>query len=102
VLSVNELNEIRARVRQQLSVRTNDTTVKIVISSGTTAIASGSRKLMAAALDEIEKSNSTIHIEQRELDVTCEEQPAVLLVVGEKETLYKRCTVDQIRELISR
>lgn len=102
MLTIAELNEIRARVRQHLSVRTNDTSVKFIISSGTTAIASGSRQLMAAALDEVAQHNAAIQIEQRELDVSCDEQPAVLVVSGNSETLYKRCTPQLIRELITR
>lgn len=101
MLTVAELNEIRSRVRQHLSVRKNESEVKVVIASGTTAIAAGSRQLMSAALEEIAKSNaSSIHIEQRELDVEASEQPAVLVIVNEQETLHKRCTVEMIRDLI--
>lgn len=101
MLSVAELNEIRSRVRQHLSVRKNESEVRVVISSGTTAIAAGSRQLMSAALDEIAKTNaSAVHIEQRELDVEASEQPAVLVIANEQETLYKRCTVEMIRDLV--
>ncbi|MBS3950656.1 MAG: hypothetical protein KGZ53_08380 [Peptococcaceae bacterium] len=101
MLTITELNEIRTRVRQHLSVRMNETTVKIVISSGTTAIAAGSRQIMFAALDEITKHNAVVQIEQRELDVNCDEQPAVLVVTETSETLYKRCTPEMVRGLVA-
>ncbi|MDP3486456.1 MAG: hypothetical protein Q8S19_00800 [Bacillota bacterium] len=101
MLTITELNEIRARVRQHLSVRKNDTNIKIIISSGTTAIAAGSRQIMSAALDEVAKHNALVQIEQRELDVNCDEQPAVLVVTETSETLYKRCTPDMVRELVA-
>ena len=101
MLTISELNEIRSRVRNHLSVRKNDTNVKIVISSGTTAIAAGSRQIMSAALDEVAKHNAVVQIEQRELDVNCDEQPAVLVVTETSETLYKRCTQQMVRELVA-
>lgn len=102
MLSVSELNKIRSRVRQNLSVRYTDTGMKFVISSGTTAIAAGSRQIMSAALDAIARHNAPILIEQRELDVDCDEQPAILVVTVSSETLYKRCTVEKVRELVAR
>lgn len=101
MLTITELNEIRSRVRQHLSVRKNDTSVKIVISSGTTAIAAGSRQIMSAALDEVARHNVVVQIEQRELDVNCDEQPAVLVITETSETLYKRCTPQMVRELVA-
>jgi len=103
MLTVAELNEIRSRVRKQLRVRTNGSAVKVVISSGTTAIAAGSRAVMAAALDEIAaKGLHSVQIEQREIDVAAGEQPAVIIVTQGAETLVKNCTPDAMRELIQK
>ena len=100
MLTVEKLNEIRERVRQHLNVRNNDGEVKVIISSGTTAIASGSRMLMRAALDEIERLNaSDIQVQQKDLDVDSAEQPAVLIIVGEEETLMKRVSEEEIRQI---
>ncbi|MBT9135766.1 MAG: hypothetical protein DDT34_00831 [Firmicutes bacterium] len=103
MLTVAELNEIRSRVRKQLRVRTNGSPVKIVIASGTTAISSGSRAVMAAALEEIAvKGLSTVQVEQREIDVPATEQTAVLVCAHGEEVLYKQCTPEMVRELISK
>ncbi|MBT9153070.1 MAG: hypothetical protein DDT35_01297 [Firmicutes bacterium] len=103
MLTVAELNEIRTRVRKQLRVRTNGSPVKIVIASGTTAISSGSRAVMAAALEEIAvKGLSTVQVEQREIDVPATEQTAVLVCAYGEEVLYKQCTPEMVRELISK
>jgi len=103
MLTVAELNEIRSRVRKQLRVRTNGSAVKVIISAGTTAIAAGSRAIMAAALDEIAtKGLSTVQIEQREIDVLATEQPAVIILAHDEEILVKNCTPDMLRELMQK
>jgi len=101
MLTISELNEIRSKVRQHLAVRKNDMGTRFVISSGTTAIAAGSRQIMSAALDEIAAQEALIQVEQRELDVDCSEQPAVLVVTEASETLYKKCTPELVRQLIA-
>lgn len=100
MLTITELNEIRARVRQHLSVRKDDNGVRVIISSGTTAIAAGSRQLMAAALDEIAAHGANVQVSQRELDVEASEQPAVIVATNGSEVLYKRCTPAELRMLI--
>jgi len=103
MLTVAQLNEIRARVRKQLRVRSNGSPVKIIISSGTTAIAAGSRKVMAAVLEEItDKGLSIVQVEQREIEVEAAEHPAVIVCAHGEEVLHKQCTPELIRELISR
>jgi hypothetical protein len=103
VLTITELNEIRARVRQHLSVRKDDNEVRVIISSGTTAIAAGSRQLMAAALEEIAAhGTANVQVSQRELDVEANEQPAVIVATNGSEVLYKRCTPAELRTLIRR
>jgi len=101
MLTIAELNEIRTRVRQHLSVRKNENDVRVIISSGTTAIAAGARQLMAAALEEIAEHGATnVHISQRELDVETSDQPAVVIAANGSEVLHKRCTPDKLRLLI--
>jgi len=103
MLTVAQLNEIRARVRKQLRVRTNGSPVKVIIASGTTAIAAGSRKVMAAILEEIDvKGLGSVQVEQREIDVAAGEQPAVIICAHGAEVLHKQCTPDQARELLTR
>jgi hypothetical protein len=102
VLTITELNEIRARVRQHLSVRKDDNEARVIIASGTTAIAAGSRQLMAAALEEISAHNANVQVSQRELDVEAGEQPAVIVATNGSEVLYKRCTAAELRAIIRR
>jgi len=103
VLTITELNEIRARVRQHLSVRRNGNEVRIIIGGGTAAIAAGSRQLMAAALEEIAlHGTANVQVSQRELDVEADEHPAVVVAINGSEVLYKRCTAAELCALISR
>lgn len=103
MLTITELNEIRARVRQHLSVRKDDNEVRVIIASGTTAIAAGSRQLMAAVLDEIAVHGAAnIQVSQRELDVEASEQPAVIVATNGSEVLHKRCTPSELRAIIGR
>ena len=101
MLTVQELNEIRSRVRQHLNVRKSQGEVKLVISSGTMAIARGSRQLMAAALDEMERINASgIQVQQQDLEVDSQDQPMVMIVDGEDRQVLKRVSTDEIRELV--
>ncbi|MBT9156694.1 MAG: hypothetical protein DDT37_01682 [Firmicutes bacterium] len=103
MLTIAELNVIRARVRQHLSVRKDDNDVRVIIGGGTTAIAAGSRQLMAAALEEIAlHAGANVQVSQRELDIEANEQPAVIIAVNGNETLHKRCTPAELRSLIRR
>lgn len=101
MLTIQELNAIRDRVRQTLNVRKSDGEVTIYVSSGTTAIACGSRLLLAAAMDELARcDNPMLQLKQKDLDVTSEEMPAVLIVSGESEVLLRKVSENQVRDLI--
>lgn len=101
MLSIQELNEIRDRVRQNLNIRKFEGEVTVYISSGTTAIACGSRRLLAAAMEELASlGGEGVQLKQKDLDVTSEEMPAALIVSAEGEVLLKRVTEDQIRRII--
>ena len=101
MLTIQELNEIRDRVRQNLNIRKFEGEVTVYISSGTTAIACGSRRLLAAAMDELAQlGGEGVQLKQRDLDVSSEEMPAVLIASAEGEVLLTRVSEEQIRRII--
>ena len=101
MLTIQGLNEIRERVRQNLNIRRFEGEVTVFISSGTTAIACGSRRLLAAAMEELaERGGEGVQLKQKDLDVTSEDMPAALIVSAEGEVLLKRVSEDQIRRII--
>lgn len=101
MLTIQELNEIRDRVRQHLNIRKFEGDVTLYVSSGTTAIACGSRRLLAAAMDELALlGGEGVQLKQKDLDVQSEEMPAVLISSAEGEVLLKKVTDEQIRRIV--
>ncbi len=55
--SIAELDEIRKKTLDQLSVRSNEKGIKVVVAMATCGIAAGARPVMKAFIEEINKRN---------------------------------------------
>jgi len=98
-LKVEELAEIRERTRRLTSLREGTARVRITIHMGTCGIAAGARRIMEAALREVEQRDL------RDVIVTtsgcaglCSREPmATVEVVGEPPVKYVDLTEARIK-----
>jgi (2Fe-2S) ferredoxin len=84
--NLEELKEIRERVRKNLEMRTGDFTVKIVVCLGTCGIAAGARQTMNKLAELIAQSGRTdIIISTTGCAGFCEQEPMIKVQEKGKE-----------------
>ena len=99
MLTVDQLNEIRERVRKELAVR--DAGIRLVVGVGTPGLAAGAREVMLAALDECERLGLQLSVVGQDIPAAAGQLPLVKLVpVTGEERLYTRVSPAQVREIV--
>jgi NADP-reducing hydrogenase subunit HndB len=102
-LKLEDLAEIREKARKAVSLRDGAARVRMTVHMGTCGIAAGSRKILEAALREVEQRDL------RDVIVTtsgcaglCSREPMVTVeVVGEAPVKYVDLTEGKIKEIFT-
>lgn len=90
--SIAELEEIRKKTLEQISLRTNKEGIRIVVGMATCGIAAGARPVMNALLEELNKRNiSNVNVTMTGCIGVCRLEPVVEVLNpdGSKVTYVK-------------
>jgi len=84
--NLEELKEIREKVRKDLELRTGKHRIKIVVCLGTCGIAAGARETMNTLVDLVAQSNrSDIIVTTSGCAGFCEQEPMIQVYIEDKE-----------------
>jgi (2Fe-2S) ferredoxin len=98
-----DLQRIREQAQQAIKVREGQQKCKIVVAMGTCGIASGAREVMAAVLEEIERSGLTdVTVTQSGCKGLCDKEPTVDVVkTGQPTVTYGLVTPERARTIVA-
>lgn len=101
-MKLEELRRIRERASKELSLRTGDARVKVIVGMGTSGIAAGARDVMAAFLDEIGVRGLTdvVVTQTGERGLASSEPVVEVHIDGESTVVYGRMTADRARRVV--
>lgn len=98
--SLEELQRLRARAQQELSIR-QQTTTKITVGMGTCGIAAGARETMQAILEELRKRNIDAHVATVGCIGMCSKEPLVdIEQAGKPRITYANVHPNMVPRLI--
>lgn len=101
--SLAELEEIRKKTRDEISLRSNKDALRIVVGMATCGIAAGARPVMAAFLEELKKRNiSNVHVTMTGCIGVCKLEPIVEVLNpdGSKVT-YVKMTPEKAQQIVA-
>lgn len=76
IKSVEELNRVRERARQEMAVRNGEAGARVVIAMGTCGIAAGAREVLLAVMEELEQRGlHDVTVSQTGCRGLCEREP---------------------------
>ncbi len=81
--SVEELQELRDRLKKDLSVRT-ETSTTIIVGMGTCGISAGAREVMHAILEELKERDIDAHVKTVGCIGMCAKEPLVDIQQGDE------------------
>ena len=101
-LKIGDLEKIREKVRKTSSLRQGKARAKVTIHMGTCGIAAGSRKILTALLEAIEKAKlKDIIVTTSGCAGLCSSEPmATLEITGEPPIKYVNLTPEKIEDIL--
>jgi len=103
VKNLEELKQIRERVRKNLEMRSSDSQIKITVCLGTCGVAAGARKTINKLADLSSQSGrSDIVIASTGCAGFCEQEPMIKVQEKDKEPVtYGKVDVDATEEIFN-
>lgn len=100
--SIAELDEIRKKTLDQLSIRSNEKGIKVVVAMATCGIAAGARPVMKAFIEEINKRNlNNVTVSITGCIGVCNMEPVVeILDKDEKKVTYVKMTPEKAERVV--
>jgi len=101
--SLAELEQIRKKTRDEISLRSNKDALRVVVGMATCGIAAGARPVMAAFLEELKKRNiSNVHVTMTGCIGVCRLEPIVEILNpdGSKVT-YVKMTPEKAQKIVA-
>ncbi|NMB43332.1 MAG: (2Fe-2S) ferredoxin domain-containing protein [Clostridiales bacterium] len=101
--SLEELREIRERMKGQVSLRSEDhTQTRVVVGMATCGIASGARPILAALAEAVQENNlDNVTVNQTGCIGLCQYEPIVEVIEPNKEKVtYVNMTVEKALEVV--
>lgn len=102
--SLAELQAIRDKARQQISVREDsDDNIRVLVGMATCGIAAGARPVLTAIMDEISKRGmKNVTVTQTGCIGICQFEPVVeVLVPGESKVTYVKMTAEKAVRMVN-
>lgn len=100
--SIAELEEIRKKTLEAISLRTNKDGYRVVVGMATCGIAAGARPVMTAFLEELKKRNiNNVNVTMTGCIGVCRLEPIVEVISpdGEKVT-YVKMTAEKVAQVV--
>ena len=101
--TVNQLEAIRAKMKQQMNLRqSGEDSIRVVVGMATCGIAAGARPVMTAFLEEVAKRNlSNVSVSQTGCIGVCRLEPIVeVLVPGEEKVTYVKVKPEMVARIV--
>lgn len=99
--SLEELENLRRKVQEELKPREGEQQTKIIVSMGTCGISAGAREVLTAILDELGKRNmSGVTVTQSGCAGKCDAEPLVEVVKGEDKIVYQHVDKEKARRIV--
>lgn len=100
--SLEELKELREKLKADIKLRDSDNT-KIIVGMGTCGIAAGAREVMAALMQEVDKRNlQGVLVQQTGCIGMCEKEVLVDIVrAGEPRITYGNVKPADVSKLVA-
>ncbi len=102
--SLAELQAIREKARQQISVREeSDDNIRVLVGMATCGIAAGARPVLTAIMDEISKRGlKNVTVTQTGCIGICQFEPVVEVVApGENKVTYVKMTAEKAVRMVN-
>jgi NADP-reducing hydrogenase subunit HndB len=102
-LKLEDLADIREKTRKSISLRDGAARVKLTVHMGTCGIAAGARKIMEAALREVEEKDlQDVMVMTSGCAGLCSREPMVTVeVVGQAPVKYADLTEDKLKSIFA-
>ncbi|ACL76576.1 (2Fe-2S) ferredoxin domain-containing protein [Ruminiclostridium cellulolyticum] len=100
--SIAELDEIRIKTLNQLSIRCNEKGIKVVVAMATCGIAAGARPVMKAFIEEINQRNlNNVTVSITDCIGVCKLEPVVeILDKDGKKVTYVNMTPEKAQRVV--
>ncbi|UCG77371.1 MAG: (2Fe-2S) ferredoxin domain-containing protein [Nitrospirota bacterium] len=100
-LTIDELKKLKEQYKDKTHLREGGSTAKVTVHMGTCGLAAGSREIMDALLDEIQKANaSEVMVTTSGCAGLCSREPMVTVeMLDESPVKYVDLTDEKIRKI---
>ena len=99
--SLAELNELRLKAQEMMSLREGDEVARVTVAMGTCGIAAGAREVLAAIMDEINvRKLQKIAITQTGCLGRCANEPIVIVEMDGQKTIYGNLDAEKARKIV--
>ena len=101
--TVNQLEAIRAKMKQQMNLRqSGDDSIRVVVGMATCGIAAGARPVMTAFLEEVAKRNlNNVSVSQTGCIGVCRQEPIVeVFIPGQEKVTYVKVKPDMVASIV--
>nr|WP_320025360.1 (2Fe-2S) ferredoxin domain-containing protein [uncultured Acetobacterium sp.] len=100
--TIAELEAIRKKTLDEISMRTDDESIRVVIGMATCGIAAGARAVMTAFLDELKKRNiRNVHVSATGCIGVCRLEPIVDVIDKDgSKTTYVHMTPEKAAKVV--
>jgi (2Fe-2S) ferredoxin len=100
--SLDELENLRKKMQEELKLREGEQDTKIIVSMGTCGIAAGAREVLSAIIEELGKRNlSGVTVSQTGCAGKCDVEPLVEVIKpGEEKVTYQHVDKEKARRIV--
>ncbi len=101
--SLEELDKLREKLQQEMTIREKDQEVTITVSMGTCGIAAGAREIVKALLEEItEQGLKGVALTQTSCAGLCHQEPMLEINKDNQKTTYINVDCEKAKEIVKK
>jgi NADP-reducing hydrogenase subunit HndB len=101
-MNIEELKKIRERAQKEMTLRSGEKPIKVVVGMGTCGIAAGARPVLAAIKDHLARQKAeNVTVIQGGCAGFCEQEPLVdVFRPGEKKVTYGKVSPEKTQKIV--
>ena len=99
--SLEELRELREKVKKDIDARDNKEKAKIIVGMGTCGIAAGAREILRKVMEEVKKRDIEVNVTQTGCIGMCEKEPLLdVRLPGKERITYGNLEPSDVSKII--
>ena len=100
--TLQELAEIRDRMRNKVAIREGGAEIRVVVGMATCGIAAGARPVLSAFVEGVSENglNDKISVTQTGCIGICQYEPVVEVFEGDKKVTYVKMTAEMAKRVV--